>query len=131
MEILSKQDVQRIKAEHQKYLDDEETLHNQEMHQRILATWKASSPKMYLRLRTQGVLEAMAFVAQQRMWKEQSLLIRGGMPITDAREQAERAHLMLEPEDDPQQMEDSGEGSWIALQQALDDGRTALLRAGL
>ena len=130
MEILSKQDVQRIKAEHQKYLDEEAAI-TIPLHERILATWKASSPKMYLRLRTQGVLEAMAFVCQMRMWEEYDLLVRGGMPMTDAREQAERAHLMLEPEDDPQQMEDSGEGSWIALQQALDEGRTALLRAGL
>lgn len=69
METLSKQDLQKIKDEHQRYLDDENTLHNQILHQRILDTWKASSPKMYLRLRTQGILEAMAYVAQQRMWK--------------------------------------------------------------
>ena len=76
MEILSKQDVQRIKAEHQKYLDEgaEITI---PLHQRILATWKADSPAMYLRLRTQGVLEAMAFVCQQRMWDEQARLIAG------------------------------------------------------
>ena len=98
MEILSKQDVQRIKAEHQKYLDNEETLHNQNLHQRILATWKAESPAMYLRLRTQGVLEAMAFVCQQRMWEQQAQLMKAGMPVTDAREQAERDQLMLEPE---------------------------------
>ena len=101
MEILNKQDVQRIKAEHQKYLDNEETLHNQDLHQRILKTWQVDSPKMYLRLRTQGVLEAAAYVAQQLMWTEQALLIKGGMPVTDAREQAERNHLMLEPESAP------------------------------
>ena len=97
MEILNKQDVQRIKAEHQKYLDEgaEITI---PLHQRILATWKADSPAMYLRLRTQGVLEAMAFVCQQRMWDEQARLMKSGMPVTDAREQAERQHLMLEPE---------------------------------
>lgn len=97
MEILSKQDVQRIKAQHQKYLDEgaEITI---PLHQRILATWKADSPAMYLRLRTQGVLEAMAFVCQQKMWDEQARLIKAGMPVTDAREQAERQHLMLEPE---------------------------------
>lgn len=101
METLSKQDVQRIKAEHQKYLDNEETLHNQVLHQRILDTWKASSPRMYLRLRTQGVLDAMAYVAQQRMWAEQEMLMKGGMPVTDAREQAEQNNLMLEPEAEP------------------------------
>ena len=97
MEILSKQDVQRIKVEHQKYLDEgaEITI---PLHQRILATWKAESPAMYLRLRSQGVLEAMAFVCQQRMWEQQAQLMKAGMPVTDAREQAERDQLMLEPE---------------------------------
>lgn len=98
MEILTKQDVQRIKAEHQKYLDNEETLHNQALHERILKTWQQTNPKMYLRLRTQGVLEAMAYVCQQKMWEEQARLMKGGMPVTDAREQAERENLMLEPE---------------------------------
>ena len=126
MEILSKQDVQRIKAEHQKYLDEgaEITI---PLHQRILATWKADSPAMYLRLRTQGVLEAMAFVCQQRMWDEQARLIKAGMPVTDAREQAERQHLMLDPEN-PQQ--ESAPSELAALQQALDEGRQSLLRAG-
>lgn len=98
MEILNKQDVQRIKAEHQRLLANEETLHNQDLHKRILATWQQTSPKMHLRLRTQGALEALAFVAQQRMWAEQAQLIKAGTPVTDAREQAERNHLMLEPE---------------------------------
>lgn len=97
-QILDKTDVARIKAEHQKYLDDELTLHNQTLHKRILETWKRDSPRMYLRLRTQGVLEAMAYVSQQRMWEESDRLEKAGMPPTDAREQAEREHLMLEPE---------------------------------
>lgn len=101
MEILSKQDVQLIKTEHQRLLANEETLHNQDLHKRILATWQQTSPKMFLRLRTQGVLEAMAFVAQQRMWVEQAQLIKAGTPVTDAREQAERNHLMLESESAP------------------------------
>ena len=126
MEILSKQDVQRIKAEYQKYLDEgaEITI---PLHQRILATWKADSPAMYLRLRTQGVLEAMAFVCQQRMWQECDRLERSGMPMTDAREQAEREHLMLEPENPQQEPAPSG---LAALQQALGEGRQSLLRAG-
>ena len=98
MQILSQAEIQRIKAEHQKYLDDELTLHNQTLHKRILETWKRDSPRMYLRLRTQGVLEAMAYVSQQRMWEESDRLEKAGMPPTDAREQAERDQLMLEPE---------------------------------
>jgi hypothetical protein len=53
---------------------------------------------MYLRLRTQGVLEAMAYVRQQKMWEQNDALVKAGMPPTDAREQAERDNLMLEPE---------------------------------
>ena len=130
MEILSKQDVQRIKAEHQKYLDEgaEITI---PLHQRILATWKADSPAMYLRLRTQGVLEAMAFVCQQRMWDEQARLMKAGMPVTDAREQAERQHLMLEPESAQEPPQESAASGLAAVQQAMDEGRQALLRAGL
>ena len=130
MQILSKQDVQRIKAEHQKYLDEgaEITI---PLHQRILATWKADSPAMYLRLRTQGVLEAMAFVCQQRMWDEQARLMKAGMPVTDAREQAERQHLMLEPESAQEPPQESAASGLAAVQQAMDEGRQALLRAGL
>ena len=129
MQILSKKDVQRIKAEHQKYLDEgvEITI---PLHERILATWKANRPKMYLRLRTQGVLEAMAFVCQQRMWAEKAMLVKGGMPVADAREQAEREHLMLEPEND-QLAEDNPANGLAEIQAAMDDTRQAILRAGL
>ena len=98
MQVLTKQDVEKVKAEHQRYLDDENTIHNTVQHKRILDTWKESSPKMYLRLRTQGVLEAMAYVCQQRMWQEKKDLVKSGMPYTDAMEQAEKDQLMLEPE---------------------------------
>ena len=99
-QILDKADVARIKAEHQKYLDAEESV-TIPLHERILATWQRDSPRMYLRLRTQGALEAMAFVCQVRMWAESDRLEKAGMPPTDAREQAEREHLMLEPETEP------------------------------
>ena len=72
-QFLDKADVTRIKAEHQRYLDAGEVV-TMPLHQRILETWKRDSPKMYLRLRTQGVLEAMAFNCQQRMWAECDLL---------------------------------------------------------
>lgn len=99
MQILTKEDVQRIKAEHQKYLDEGAVI-TVPLHERILETWRVNSPKMYLRLRTQGVLEAMAFVCQMRMWEERDRLIYSGMAVTDAREQAERDQLMLEPENE-------------------------------
>lgn len=74
--------------------------HNNDLHQRILASWKQDSPAMWKRLQSAGVGALLARVVQSRMWDEQERLISSGMPVTDAREQAERAHLMLEPEVD-------------------------------
>jgi hypothetical protein len=34
------------------------------------------------------------------MWEEQERLLKAGMPVTDAREEAEKAHLLLAPEAD-------------------------------
>jgi hypothetical protein len=48
----------------------------------------------------------MAFVCQQRMWAESDRLEKAGMPPTDAREQAEREHLMLEPEEEAEDFSD-------------------------
>lgn len=87
----------RIKAERKKY-EAEEVLHNLELHKRILATWRQNSPQMVERLTKQGILDDLAFVVQERMWQAMDQNLASGMPITDAREQAERDHLMLEPE---------------------------------
>ena len=73
-------------------------VHNQDLHERIVATWKQESPKMWRRLQTAGAGGLLARVLQQRMWAERDRLISLGMPATDAREQAEKEHLMLEPE---------------------------------
>ncbi|GEO42762.1 hypothetical protein SAE02_69100 [Skermanella aerolata] len=86
--------------------DDPETMHNKVLHRRILETWERSSPKMYARLKKAGTLEMTAFVSQQRMWAEQALLMKSGMPVTDATEEAEKGWLMLEPEDDPEEAAD-------------------------
>ena len=87
----------KIKAERKKY-EAEEVLHNRELHQRILETWRRDSPQMAVRLEKQGILDDLAFVSQERMWQAAKEYRKGGMPVTDAREQAERDHLMLEPE---------------------------------
>lgn len=42
----------------------------------------------------------LAYVLQQRTWAEKDKLVAAVMLVTDARGQAEREHLMLEPEDD-------------------------------
>ncbi|WP_147041308.1 hypothetical protein [Skermanella aerolata] len=107
---------QSLETEYRKFKADPELIHNLVMHQRILETWERSSPKMYARLKKAGTLEMTAFVSQQRMWAERDLLERAGMPPTDAREEAEKGWLMLEPEDDPdeEKVEDEEDYAWPA-----------------
>lgn len=79
---------------------DENVLHNQDMQKRIVETWKQTSPIFWRRLQVAGIGAKLAFVLQERMWTEAADLISIGMAATDAREQAERNQLMLEPETD-------------------------------
>jgi len=102
---LTKADAKRIRQEYLRLKRDEEVLHNTILHQQILETWRRDSPMMYRELNVLGILEAMAYVSQERMWLEQERLVEAGMPITDAQELAEREHLMLEPEEEPQEAE--------------------------
>lgn len=95
---LSLKAIADLKAEYRRLKDDENHLHNNLMHQSILRTWEQDSPAMWERLTRLGIAEAMAFVAQAKMWARSKELRDAGMPVTDAREQAEREHLMLEPE---------------------------------
>ena len=88
----------RIKAERKQY-EAEEVIHNPDLHQQILETWRRDSPKMVARLEKQGILDDLAFVCQERMWRAAKENRKAGLPVTDAREQAERDHLMLEPEE--------------------------------
>lgn len=88
----------RIKAERKQY-EAEEVIHNPDLHQQILEAWRRDSPKMVARLEKQGILDDLAFVCQERMWRAAKDNRRAGYPVTDAREQAERDHLMLEPEE--------------------------------
>ncbi len=94
---LSPQMVDNIKKERKKY-EDEGVIHNREMHHQILATWKRNSPQMTKRLKNLQVLDDMAFVSQERMWQAKDDYQASGISPTDAREIAEREHLMLEPE---------------------------------
>lgn len=87
-----------IKAERQKY-EAEDVQPNKDMHARILATWERDSPQMFTRLSRLGIADDLAFVCQERMWRQATAYRNGGMYFTDAREQAEREHLLLEPEE--------------------------------
>ena len=97
---MDKQRQDQITEEYNRLNQDEETIHNQDLHKEILATWEYTSPKFYQELKSVRMLDKMAYVVQQRMWAENDSLIKAGFPYTDAREQAERNQLMLEPEED-------------------------------
>ena len=88
----------KIKSERKQY-EAEEVIHNPDLHQQILEVWRRDSPKMVARLEKPGILEDLAFVCQERMWRAAKDNRKAGLPVTDAREQAERDHLMLEPEE--------------------------------
>lgn len=95
---LSLRWVQQIRSEAKRLDEDEEHLHNNVLHRSILATWERESPEMWRRLQQHQLADPLAKVLQARMWARKKDLMESGLPVTDAREQAERETLMLEPE---------------------------------
>lgn len=116
----------RIKAERKQY-QAEEVIHNPDLHRQILETWRRDSPKMVARLQKQGILDDLAFVCQERMWRAAKDNRKAGLPVTDAREQAERDHLMLEPED-PEH--DEPMSPLAELQASIGEAQALLRRLG-
>jgi hypothetical protein len=96
--MLTKEQVVRLRMEERRRRNSPDLMHNLDLHRRILRSWELERPAMWARLSQQKMTETLAFLAQQRMQEERDRLLEAGMPITDAREQAERAHLMLGPE---------------------------------
>lgn len=94
---LSTQMVANIRKERQNY-EREEVMHSQSLHKEILETWRQDSPQMTARLKKQNLLDDLAFVVQERMWQAMDEYQASGMPRSDAKEQAYKDHLMLEPE---------------------------------
>ena len=79
---------------------DEDQLHNNVMHKMILQTWQAHSPTMWARLEAIKLADPLARVLQAQMWARKKELMLAGLPVTDAREEAEKETLMLVPEAD-------------------------------
>lgn len=71
---------------------------NLQLNEQILKTWEALRPVMWRRLAMSKTAEDLALVVQVAMWDAVEAYERAGMPPTDAREQAEREWLMMEPE---------------------------------
>jgi len=75
---------------------------------RMLEYWKESRPKMWARLRKLGAhaAEDYALILNTRMWDAAKEYERAGMPLTDARQEAEKEWLLLEPEADEEEMDE-------------------------
>lgn len=91
----------RIREERNRYEADEDLIHNKRLHKEIIKMWRRDAPATAARLDKEKMLDDVAFVSQQRMWRTMQMYLDGGMPVTDAREQAEREHLAL-TDDDPE-----------------------------
>lgn len=76
--------------------------HNADLQKSILKSWKQESPKMWANLKKDGphFADKLAYVLQERMWKQYDVLVKSGMNMTDARRMAEEDNLMLDPESD-------------------------------
>ena len=93
-----------IRAEHQQMVESgEEFGPRHPMMEHLLARWESSSPKLWLNLKRMNLVQPLAQVLLHRMYQRMTDLERAGMPPTDAREQAEREILMLEPEQEQEQ----------------------------
>jgi len=64
MSKLDQKWTQEILLEWQKLQADETVLHNQDLHKRIVETWKQTSPIFWRRLQVEGLGAKLAFVLQ-------------------------------------------------------------------
>lgn len=87
----------QIRAEAEALREQDEG-YSLELHKQILKAWEVLRPKMWERLTSEGIAEDLALIVQMRMWHAMDQYMKAGMPPTDAREQAERECLMMEPE---------------------------------
>lgn len=65
---------------------------------RMLQTWAEQRPDMLARLDSAGIARDLAQVLDYRMWKTGRAYMKAGMSMAEARAQAEREWLLLEPE---------------------------------
>jgi hypothetical protein len=66
----------------------------------VLKIWQLNSPRMMRALRRWKAAEPLAHILVDRFIRAERDNIKAGLPPTDAREEAEKDWLMLEPEDD-------------------------------
>lgn len=89
----------QIKARAKQIRDSEEII-SLDLDKQIKKAWRILRPQMWARLQQQGITDDLALVLQVAMWEATDRYEKAGMPPTDAREQAEREFLLMEPEKD-------------------------------
>ena len=93
--------VHRIRTEVAEIEEKRDPPINNPRNQEILRYWEANRPKMLAELRHLGLPAlTLATYLQAKMATAAHEYLMGGMPPTDAREQAEQEWLLMEPEDE-------------------------------
>ena len=88
-----------VRRESQKLLEMGDLM-GSPLEKKLIAHWREHSPKMAADLAKQNLLAPLAFVLVDKMLEQEKAYLKAGMPLTDAREQAERDWLLKEPEDE-------------------------------
>lgn len=114
----------RIRRKAKEIRDREELMFSLALDKQIKRAWEVGRPEMWARLTNQGLVDDLALVLQVAMWESEKRYLKAGMPPTDAREQAEREWLMLEPEDDGEE-----NSPWAELTEAINQGNELLRQA--
>ncbi len=64
----------------------------------LLRHWQIHRPKMLSELMAAGLAEKFAMVLLEKQYQSMREYLQAGMPPTDAREEADREWLLMEPE---------------------------------
>ena len=89
-----------IRKERQMYEEDEDVLHNRMIHKRIIQMWKQEYPQEVARLEQRNLLDDLAYVVQERMWRTMQEYQDTGWNPADAKMQAQMDHYPLVPDEE-------------------------------
>lgn len=92
-----------ILKETKRFQEDEEepwpVIGATETQQNLVELWKYHRPKMYRKLKLQGILKQTAYVQECKMLETADKYRAAGMPRNDARMEASKEWLMKDPEE--------------------------------
>ena len=72
------------------------------METETIGHWKNQNPELYRAMAKRGALRALAHVLVQKTVEAERMYIRAGMYASDARMEAYREWMMMEPDPEPQ-----------------------------